>query len=155
MSPRDEGRKVIATNRRARFDYLIEETVEAGIVLTGSEVKSLRAGRSSLSESYARVRGGEMWLEGMHIPPYEHGKRQGYEERRPRKLLLHRREIERLITKTAEKGLTLVPMQAYFSHGIAKVELGLGKGKRDVEKRQAIAAREAKREIEQRLGRRR
>ena len=149
-----EGERVVASNRRARFDYDIRETVEAGVVLTGSEVKSLRGGRASLSESYAQVRGGELWLENMHIPPYEQGKKQGYDPRRDRKLLLHRREIERLIGKSAEKGLTLVPIRVYFTHGLAKIELGLGKGKRKYEKRRAIAEREARREIQQATRRR-
>lgn len=148
------GEKIVASNRRARFDYEITETVEAGLVLTGSEVKSLRGGRASLNESYARVRGGEVWLENMHIPPYEQGQKKGYDPRRDRKLLLHRRQIERLVGKTAEKGLTLVPMRLYFAHGLAKVELGLGKGKRAHEKRQAIAERESRREIQQATRRR-
>ena len=155
MSPAPEGQKQVATNRRARFDYEISETYEAGIQLTGSEVKSLRAGQASLSESYARVHEGEVWLEGMHVSRYEQAGSRGHvEERRPRKLLLHRREIDKLIGKTAEKGLTLVPMRIYFTHGIAKVELGLGKGKQRHEKRQAIAERETKREIEKEMGRR-
>jgi SsrA-binding protein len=148
------GEKVVASNRRARFDYEITESVEAGLVLTGSEVKSLRGGRASLSESYARVRGNEVWLENMHIPPYEQGQKQGYDPRRDRKLLMHRREIERLIGKSAEKGLTLVPMRVYFTHGLAKVELGLGKGKRAYEKRASIAERESRREIQQATRRR-
>ena len=155
MSPREEGQKTVASNRRARFDYELQERLEAGIVLTGSEVKSLRAGRASLSESFARVRDGEVWIENMHIPPYEQGEKRGYDPRRTRKLLLKRREIERLIGKTAERGLTLVPIRLYFSHGLAKLELGLGKGKRQFEKRQTIAEREMRREAERSLGRRR
>jgi SsrA-binding protein len=110
----DEGRRTVATNRRARHDYEIVERFEAGIALTGSEVKSLRGGRASLGESFARVRDGEVWLENMHIPPYEQGEKRGYDPRRTRKLLLHRSEIQRLIGKTAEKGLALVPMRVYF-----------------------------------------
>ncbi len=156
MSPRPEtGQKTVATNRRARHDYEITERFEAGIALTGSEVKSLRGGRASLSESFARVQGSEVWLENMHIPPYEQGDKRGYDPRRTRKLLLHRSEIQRLIGKTAEKGLALVPMRIYFTHGLAKVELGLGRGKREFEKRQAIAEREHKREMERATGRRR
>jgi len=155
VSPREEGQKTVASNRRARFDYELQERLEAGIVLTGSEVKSLRAGRASLSESFARVRDGEVWIENMHIPPYEQGEKRGYDPRRTRKLLLKRREIERLIGKTAERGLTLVPIRLYFSHGLAKLELGLGKGKRQFEKRQTIAEREMRREAERSLGRRR
>jgi SsrA-binding protein len=149
------GERTIATNRRARFDYLIDETFEAGIALTGSEVKSLRAGRASLSESFARVRDGEVWLENMHIPPYEQAGRRPHDPRRTRKLLLHRKEIQRLIGKTAEKGLTIVPMRAYFSHGIVKIEIGLGRGKKAFEKRDSIAEREHQREIERGLSRRR
>jgi SsrA-binding protein len=155
VSPKEAaGEKVVATNRRARFDYEILERIEAGIELTGSEVKSLRTGHASLSESFARVSGGEVWLENMHIAPYEQGRKAGYDPRRPRKLLLHRKEIDRLVGKSAEKGLALVPVRLYFSHGLAKVELGLGKGKRRFEKRQAIAEREHEREM-QRAARRR
>jgi SsrA-binding protein len=154
VSPQEEGQRTVASNRRARFDYEILERLEAGIVLTGSEVKSLRAGRASLTESFARVRDGEVWLENMHIPPYEQGEKRGYDPRRTRKLLLKRRQIERLIGKTAERGLALVPIRLYFSHGLAKVEIGLGKGKRQFEKRQSIAEREMKREAERSLGRR-
>lgn len=155
MSPKGHpGEKTVASNRRARFDYDIQESFEAGIVLTGPEVKSVRAGQVSLSESFARVQGSEVWLEGMHVARYEQAKER-QDERRPRKLLLHRRQIDKLIGKTAEHGLTLIPMRLYFTHGIAKVELGLGKGKRKHEKRQAIAEREASREIERNVGRRR
>jgi len=154
LSPREEGQKTVATNRRARFDYEILERMEAGIVLTGSEVKSLRAGRASLTESFARVRDGEVWLENLHIPPYEQGEKRGYDPKRMRKLLLKRAQIERLIGKTAERGLSLVPIRLYFSHGLAKVEIGLAKGKRQFEKRQAIAEREMRREAERSLGRR-
>jgi SsrA-binding protein len=147
--------RTVATNRRARFDYQILERLEAGIVLTGSEVKSLRGGRASVSEAYARVGGGEVWLENMHIPPYAQGEKRGYDPKRARKLLLHRKEIARLIGKLQEQGLALVPMRVYFTHGLAKVELGLGRGKRQFEKRQAIAEREHKREMERAAGRRR
>lgn len=149
-----EGERTVATNRRARFDYQIDERFEAGIVLTGAEVKSLRAGHASLGEAFARISGGEAWLEGFHIPHYEQAKERT-DERRPRKLLLHRREIERLLGKTAERGLTIVPMRVYFSHGMAKVELGLGRGKQRHEKRRSMAERDAKREMERNLGRRR
>ena len=118
-------------------------------------MKSLRGGRASLSEAFARVRSGEVWLENMHIPPYEQGERRGYDPLRVRKLLLHRKEIERLVGKQQEQGLALVPMRVYFSHGLAKVELGLGRGKREYEKRQAIAKREHEREMERAAGRRR
>ena len=153
--PAPEGEKTVATNRRARHDYQILERFECGIVLSGSEVKSLRGGQVSLSEAYARVRGAEIWLEGMHVPPYEQGEKRGYDPMRPRKLLLHRREIARISSKQKEQGLALVPMRVYFVHGLAKVELGLGKGKREYEKRQALAERESRREIERAAGRRR
>jgi SsrA-binding protein len=149
------GEKVVATNRRARHDYAIEESFEAGIVLTGSEVKSLRSGRASLGESFARIRDGELWLENLHIPPYQQADTKSrYDPRRDRKLLLHREEIERLIGKTQERGLTLVPLRLYFTHGLAKLELGLGRGKRQFEKRQAIAEREHRREMERAVARR-
>jgi len=146
------GDRTVATNRRARHDYAIDETFEVGMVLSGPEVKSLRAGRASLSDAYARVRGEEVWVEGMHIPPYEMSDTRRYDPVRPRKLLLHRKQIERLIGKTAERGLTLVPIKIYFTRGLAKMELGLGRGKRQYEKRQAIAEREHRREIERSVG---
>jgi SsrA-binding protein len=151
----DPSHKTVVSNRRALHDYEILERFEAGIVLTGSEVKSLRGGRGSLSEAYGRVQGGEVWLEGMHIPPYEQGEKRGYDPIRRRKLLLHRNEIERLIGKTQERGLTLVPLRVYISHGLAKVEVGLGRGKRQFEKRQATLEREHRREMDQAARRRR
>jgi SsrA-binding protein len=155
VSPKSDGERTVSTNRRARRDYDILERMEVGIMLTGSEVKSLRGGKGSLSESFARIHDGEAWLEGMHIPPYEQGEKRGYDPVRPRKLLLHRGEIARLIGKSAERGLTLVPLRVYFTHGLAKVELGLGRGKREYEKRRSVAEREAKREIERAMSRRR
>jgi len=151
----DPSQKTVASNRRALHDYEILERFEAGIVLTGSEVKSLRGGRGSLSEAYGRVQGREVWLEGMHIPPYEQGEKRGYDPVRRRKLLLHRNEIERLIGKTQERGLTLVPLRVYFSHGLAKLEVGLGRGKRQFEKRQATLEREHRREMDRAARRRR
>jgi SsrA-binding protein len=151
----DASQKTVASNRRALHDYEILDRFEAGIVLTGSEVKSLRGGRGSLSEAYGRVQGGEVWLEGMHIPPYEQGEKRGYDPIRRRKLLLHRNEIERLIGKTQERGLTLVPLRVYFSHGLAKVEVGLGRGKRQFEKRQTALEREHRREMDRAARRRR
>jgi SsrA-binding protein len=153
--PHDQGEKTVSTNRRARHDYQIDDVLECGIVLSGDEVKSLREGRASLTDCYARVRDHEMWIEGLHIPPYEQGDKRTFQPTRPRKLLLHRREIDKLGSETAEKGLVLVPMRIYFAHGIAKVEIGVGKGKRQYEKRQSIAKRESQREIEQAAGRRR
>ena len=149
--------RTVATNRRARHDYAIEETFEAGMVLTGAEVKSLRAGRASLADAFARVdsSGNAVWVENLHIPPYEMAGARRYDPIRPRKLLLHRDQIQRLIGKTAERGLTLVPLKIYFTRGLAKVELGLGRGKRRFEKREAIAEREHRREIERAFAARR
>ncbi len=144
--------RTVASNRRARHDYQIEETIEAGMVLTGPEVKSLRAGRASLQDSYARVDGNAVWVENLHIPPYEMADTRRYDPKRPRKLLLHRDQIGRLTGKTAERGLTLIPLKIYFTHGLAKMELGLGRGKRKYEKRQAIAEREHRREMERAFG---
>jgi len=157
VSPKpDPSQKTVVSNRRALRDYHIIERFETGMVLTGAEVKSLRGGRGSLAEAYARVHGGELWLEGMHIPPYEQAMdKRRYDPIRSRKLLLHGREIQRLIGTTAEKGLALVPLRVYFTHGLAKLELGLGRGKRQFEKRQTIAEREHQREIERALRRRR
>jgi SsrA-binding protein len=147
--------RVVASNRKARHDYRIVETVECGIVLTGDEVKSLRGGRASLTEAYARVRDGEVWLEGMHIPPYEQGDKRRHLPTRPRKLLLHRKQIDRLLGQQQEQRITLVPLRVYFTHGLAKVEIGLGRGKREHEVREALKKREHDREIERELGRRR
>lgn len=152
--PREKGRKVVATNRRARHDYTILDTYEAGIALTGTEVKSLRAGRVSLVDAFAQVEDGEVYLHGMHIPEYTHGTWTNHEPRRVRKLLLHRMEINRLVGKVRESGLTLVPLSVYFSNGWAKVELGLARGKKAYDKRQTLAKRDAEREISRMLGRR-
>lgn len=151
---REEGRKLIAQNRKARHDYFIEDTFEAGLVLVGTEVKSLRAGRASLIDGYAIISDGEVWLQGVHIPEYTEGTWTNHEPRRHRKLLLHKREIAKLIGKTKEGGLTLVPLQLYFSDGRAKVELALARGKRAYDKRQTLAKRDADREITRALGRR-
>jgi SsrA-binding protein len=155
MSRRDDGEKAVASNRRARHDYELLERYECGIQLTGDEVKSLRGGRASLTDSYGRVRDGELWLEGLHIPPYEQGDKRRHLPMRPRKLLLHRREIDGIAREINEKGLSLVPLRVYFVHGLAKVEMALARGKRRYEKRQAIARREAQREMERAAGRRR
>jgi SsrA-binding protein len=138
----------ISQNRRARYDYLIEETVEAGIVLTGTEIKSIRAGHVSLAEAYARIDHGEAWLIGAHIAPYEQGNRNNHEPRRTRKLLLHRDEIAELVGKTSAKGFTLVPLRLYIRGGLAKLEIGLGKGKKVHDRRRTIAERDARRELE-------
>jgi SsrA-binding protein len=147
--------RVVASNRKARHNYAIAETFECGLQLTGTEVKSLRLGQASLVDCYARFRGGELWLEGMHVPPYEQGEKRTHQPTRPRKLLLHRRELAALEREVTEKSLTLVPLRVYFSHGIAKVELATARGKRQHEKRHAIAKRDAQREAERELGRRR
>lgn len=145
---------MIAQNRKARHDYSILDTYEAGLVLTGTEVKSLRAGRASLVDAFASVRDGEVWLQNVHIPEYTQGTWTNHEPRRTRKLLLHRGEIDRLIGKTREGGLTLVPLSLYFSDGRVKVELALARGKRAYDKRQAMARRDAEREIARETGRR-
>jgi SsrA-binding protein len=143
---KEKGRKAVATNRRARYEYHIEETFEAGLVLTGTEVKSLRAGLANLSDAYALIMHGEAWLQQAHIPEYSHGTWTNHSARRSRKLLLHRKEIDRLASATQEQGLTLVPLSLYFSDGRAKVEIGLARGKKLYDKRQAIAKREADRD---------
>ena len=153
-SNRDSRRTVIASNRRARHDYSIVDTYEAGLVLTGTEVKSLRAGRASLVDGFATIRDGEVWLQGVHIPEYAQGTWTNHEPRRQRKLLLHRAEIERLIGRTRESGLTLVPLQLYFRDGKVKVELALARGKRSYDKRQDLARRDAEREMARAVGRR-
>ena len=146
--------KIIATNRKARHDYFIEDTYEAGIVLTGSEIKSIRAGQVNLRDSYATIRDGEMWLVNTHISPYQQANRQNHEPRRERKLLMHRREINRLVGKLQEKGLTLIPLKIYLKNSRAKVELGLARGKRLYDKRQTMRARDDRRQMDRALGRR-
>jgi len=138
----------VATNRRARHKFEVVESMEAGIVLLGSEVKSLREGKAQLSDAYAVVEKGEVWLRKLHIPPYAPASRENHEPERPRKLLLHRAEIERLIGKTAQKGLTLIPMRIYFKGSRAKVELALARGKEGRDRRREIADRDQRREIE-------
>jgi SsrA-binding protein len=153
-SNRPAGRKIIASNRKARHDYSILETVEAGVMLTGTEVKSLRLGRASLVDGFASIDNGEVFLHGVHIPEYDRGSWTNHEPRRVRKLLLHRDEIDRLLGKTREGGLTLVPLAIYFSSGKVKVELALARGKRAYDKRQDLARRDADREISRAMGRR-
>lgn len=152
--PREQGRKIVAQNRKARHDYAVDSTVEAGIVLTGTEVKSLRAGRATLTDGYATIDNGELWLRGVHIPEYDLGTWTNHEPRRARKLLLKRDEIRKLIAKTQAKGFTLIPLALYFKDGFAKVEIALATGRKRQDKRQAIAEREAKRETERATGRR-
>jgi SsrA-binding protein len=151
---KEQGRKVVVSNRKARHDYAIIDTYEAGVVLMGTEVKSLRLGRASLTDAFATVDDGEVFLRNMYIPEYTMGSWTNHEPRRTRKLLLHRGEIERLIGKTREGGLTLVPLQVYFSSGKVKVEIALAKGKRSYDKRQDLAKRDANREIARSVGRR-
>src|SRR2546423_7824355 len=152
MAPK--GTKVVASNRRARHDYDILDTFECGIALVGSEVKSLRDGKVQLKDSYARVQDGELWLHGVHVPPYAfaHG-RDGHDPERPRKLLLHRFEIDELVGRTQQESLTLVPLRLYFKDGKAKVELALARGRRNYDKRHAIAERDANREAERAMRR--
>jgi SsrA-binding protein len=145
------GIKVVATNRKAGRDYYLEERREAGLVLTGTEIKSIRAGRVNLSDGYVQPRDGELWLLNVHIAPYDPSGRYGHEPRRPRKLLLHRREIDRLISRVQERGYTIVPVRLYLRGGRAKVEIALARGKRQYDKRQAIAEREAQRQVEREL----
>jgi len=156
QSPLRDGaeRAVVARNKKAFHDYHIGDTWEAGLVLTGTEVKSLRAGRASLVDGFTEVDNGEAWLMGVHIPEYTQGTWTNHTPRRRRKLLLHRTEIDRIASKVAEKGFTVVPLALYFTGGRAKVEIGLGKGKRSYDKRQAMASRDARRETERELGRR-
>lgn len=152
--PREQGRKIVAQNRKARHDYAVDSTIEAGIVLTGTEVKSLRAGRATLTDGYATIDDGEVWLRGVHIPEYDLGTWTNHEPRRARKLLLKRDEIRKLVAKTQAKGFTLIPLALYFKDGFAKVEIALATGRKRQDKRQAIAEREAKRETERATGRR-
>ena len=141
--------KIVCQNKKARHDYFIDEVIEAGIVLLGPEVKSLREGRASLVDSYARVKKGEVFLYSMHITAYPHAHHVPLDPTRPRKLLLNKREIKRLIGKTEKKGYTLIPTMVYFSRGLAKVELALAKGKRKYDKRRALKEKELKREAEE------
>lgn len=140
--------KMITENRKARHDYHIHESYETGIVLTGTEVKSLRAGKANLKDAYARIEKSELMLHNAHISPYEAGNRFNHEPLRTRKLLMHRSEIDKLIGKTKEKGYTLVPLKMYFAHGLAKLQLGLVTGKKNYDKRQDMAERDAKREMD-------
>ncbi|MEV0005473.1 SsrA-binding protein SmpB [Micromonospora sp. NPDC050980] len=151
---RENGRKPIASNKRARHDYDVLKTYEAGIVLAGTEVKSLREGRVSLVDAFAQERDGEIWLYGLHIAEYGFGTWTNHAPRRTRKLLLHRVEIARILEKLRDGGVTLVPLSIYFADGWAKVELGLARGRRSYDKRQALAERDAKREIAREMGRR-
>ena len=149
--PREQGRKFIAQNKKARHDYSILDEYEVGLVLTGTEVKSLRAGRASLVDGFASIDDGEVWLHGVTIPEYLQGTWNNHSSRRPRKLLLHRREIEKIARELETKGSTLVPLAIYFNDGYAKVEIAIATGKREYDKRQSIAARDADREAQRAL----
>jgi SsrA-binding protein len=151
---KEQGRKMIAQNKKARHDYLIEDTFEAGLVLMGTEVKSLRLGRASLVDGFVDIDRGEAWLHGVHIPEYAQGTWTNHSARRKRKLLLNRVEIDKIERRVNEKGLTVVPLAMYFVDGRAKVEIGLAKGKKSWDKRHALAERQATRETEQAVGRR-
>ena len=152
--PKEKGRKLIAQNKKARHDYHIEDTFEAGLVLQGTEVKSLRMGRASLVDGFVDIDGGEAWLHGVHIPEYAQGTWTNHAARRKRKLLLNRVEIDKIERKTSEKGYTIVPLSLYFKDGRAKVEIALGKGKKHWDKRESLRERQDNREKQQALGRR-
>jgi SsrA-binding protein len=147
MPEKDERERDVAVNRRAYHDYFVDEKYEAGVALTGTEVKSLRGGRCNLRDGFVRIDGNEAWLENVHISPYAQGNLMNHDPLRPRKLLLHRKQIATLIGKVRQKGYTLIPLRVYFSRNHAKVEIGLARGKREYDKREAIAERDAKREI--------
>ena len=150
MAPKPEpSRRIVADNRAARYHYTIEDTLEAGIALTGTEVKSLRGGKAQIKDGYAALNNGELWLYNVHIPPYANAYRDNHEPERPRKLLLHKSELQRLEGRVKEKGLTLVPTRVYFKGPWAKIEIALGRGKTGVDRRRDIKEREQKREIDQ------
>jgi len=151
MMRKPNGIRVIATNRKAGRDYFLEDRREAGLVLKGTEIKSIRAGRVNLSDGYVQPRDGELWLLNVHIAPYDPAGRYGHEARRPRKLLLHRREIDRLISRVVERGYTIVPVRLYLKGGLAKVEIALARGKRKYDKRQTIKERQAELDIDRAL----
>jgi SsrA-binding protein len=153
---KNPGKKIIATNRRARHDYGIVDEIECGIVLTGSEVKALREGHVQIADAFARIIQGQVWLDGMHIPPYQFAHGVGaHDPNRARKLLLHRREIERIAAEIKREHLTMVPLSLYFKDGRVKVEIGMGRGRKKAVKRQVIAERDSQREIQRALGRQR
>jgi SsrA-binding protein len=152
--PREQGRKVVASNRKAYHDYAVTDTYEAGLVLTGTEVKSLRLGRASLTDAFGHENNGEIFLHGLHIPEYTQGTWTNHEPRRVRKLLLHRDEIAKMLGKLRDDGVTLVPLSIYFNNGYAKVEIALARGKKSYDKRQDLATRDAQKEINKALGRR-
>jgi SsrA-binding protein len=151
---KETGRKLIAQNKKGRHDFFIDEVFEAGLVLMGTEVKSLRAGRATLTDGYASIKDGELWLSGVHIPEYNEGSWTNHEPRRERKLLMHKREMVKLIGKVKESGLTLIPLSLYFKNGKAKVEMGLARGKKAHDKRASLMEKQASREIDRELSRR-
>ncbi|GIF19160.1 SsrA-binding protein [Actinoplanes tereljensis] len=152
--PREQGRKVVSSNRKAHHDYAILDTYEAGMALTGTEVKSLRLGRASLVDAFGHENAGEIFLHGLHIPEYTQGTWTNHEPRRVRKLLLHKDEIRKIQGKLRDEGITMVPLQVYFQNGYAKVEIALARGKKSYDKRQDLASRDAQREISRAMGRR-
>ena len=147
----DDSQKIVARNRRARFEFDLLESVEAGIVLTGTEVKSLRNGKASLEDAYAAIENDEVWLHGCDIPEYLQANRMNHKPKRPRKLLLHRREIDGLVAKAAQKGLTIVPLKIYFKDGMAKVEVCVARGRKTYDKREVLKKQDAKRDIDRAL----
>jgi SsrA-binding protein len=151
---KETGRKLIAQNKKGRHDFFIDEVFEAGLVLMGTEVKSLRAGRATLTDGFASIKDGELWLSGVHIPEYNEGSWTNHEPRRERKLLMHKREMVKLIGKVKESGLTLIPLSLYFKNGKAKVEMGLARGKKAHDKRASLMEKQASREIDRELSRR-
>jgi SsrA-binding protein len=151
----EAGIKIVATNRKATHDYTIEDRFEAGLALLGTEIKSIRAGQANLREGYVQVRGGELWLVNTHIAPYDPAGREGHDPLRPRKLLLHRKEIVKLLSRVQERGYTIIPLKIYLKNRRAKIEIALARGKRQYDKREAIAKREAGRQIERALKERR
>lgn len=155
MAAGGDGTKLITQNRKARHNYLIEDTFEAGLALVGTEVKACRDGKANLTDAYAAVQDDEIWLMQCHINPYSHGNRANHDPLRPRKLLLHRGEIERLKAAVTQEGRTLVPLRLYFKHGLAKAEIAIARGKKTYDKRQAIAKRDAERSMQREMGRRR
>ena len=153
--PREKGQKVVASNKKARHDYLIETTYEAGLVLTGTEVKSLRAGRATLVDDYGFIEGGEAWLDAVHIPEFNHGSWNNHPVRRKRKMLLHKEQILKIHNKIKDGGYTLIPLSIYFSNGNAKVEIAIAKGKKEYDKRQTLRERQDKRESDRAMSARR
>ncbi|WP_411698749.1 SsrA-binding protein SmpB [Conyzicola sp.] len=153
--PREKGQKVVASNKKARHDYLIETTYEAGLVLTGTEVKSLRAGRATLVDGYGFIEGGEAWLDAVHIPEFNHGSWNNHPVRRKRKMLLHKEQILKIHNKIKDGGYTLIPLSIYFSNGNAKVEIAVAKGKKEYDKRQTLRERQDKRESDRAMSARR